>query len=410
MMAGVAVVFALGGFLLLRQGSAATSVIVREAEAGMLAGNAATAGSQSGASGGSAVRFAPVLTGTPTFQASELASGLWHPWDLAFLSATDFVFTQRDGTFSLYRNGAISKINGMNDVTADGEGGLMGLAADPQFAGNRYLYACFFTQGSDIRVGRWKLSTDMVNLSDRRDIVTGIKAYPTGWHAGCRIAFGPDGYLWITTGDAAMAGTSQDLKGLAGKVLRVDRDGNAAPGNLGGTADARIYSYGHRNVQGIAFFPSPKNGVPGLTSEHGPTVDDEINELRKGNFGWNRTDPNNDTGNMTDTSQWPDAILPIWKSGNPTQAPSGMEIINSPLWKSWNGAAAIAMQKTKHLKILSLDANNKVTKEEKVLDGTYGRLRTVRQGPDGSLYILTDNASNDDFNTKVDKIIKLTPN
>jgi glucose/arabinose dehydrogenase len=216
------------------------------------------------------------------------------------------------------------------------------------------------------------------------------------------LAFGPDGYLWAGTGDNARGDTSIQPKNLGGKILRVDRSGAAAPGNLGGDYDSRIYSYGHRNVQGLAFFPSAKNGVLGLSAEHGPTVDDEVNELRKGNFGWAPPAQGYDESvPMTDLTRFPDAISAIWSSGNPTQAPAGAAVIKGKQWKGWDGALAVAMLKGQHLKILRLDDKNKVIKEEKTLVDIYGRLRAVVQGPDGALYIGTSNGN--------DEILKLSP-
>lgn len=306
------------------------------------------------------------------------------------------------GILSIYRNGTATQIADINNVLDQGEGGFMGLAIDPQFSINRYIYACYQSDVPDVRVSRWKLNEAMDAIENQSNILVGIRSGIFGRHSGCRMAFGLDGYLWIGTGDGAYAGTPQDLQSLNGKVLRIDRDGNAAAGNLGGDADPRIYSFGHRNIQGIAFFPEIKNGTPGLISEHGTTVDDEVNELKIGNFGFSSSADNADTGPMTDKARFPDAIDAIWSSGNPTQAPSGMTIIKGAKWKGWNGALAMAILKDRHLKILRLDAENNITQEEKVLQGTYDRLRTVQQGPDGNLYITTDIKGND-------KIIKLTP-
>jgi len=398
--------FAVVGFVLIQISGAATFSVALEAESGQLGGNAAVDSGVAGASGNQSVRFStgtPTSTETPTFTTTVIANGLAQPWDLAFLPTGQFIFSQKAGSLSVYQNGNVSKVADIANVKNQGEGGLMGIAVDPQFATNRYVYACYFSQSvSDVRISRWKLNDALNGLSDQKEIVTGMLSWPQGRHAGCRMTFGPDGYLWIGTGDGAYAGVPQNLQSLAGKVLRVDRDGNGAPGNLGGGADARIFNYGHRNVQGIAFFPSPKNDVLGLSSEHGTWIDDEVNELRKGNFGWSSTGDGADTGEMTDKARFPNAISAIWSSGNPTQAPSGMTIVNGTKWKGWNGALAMSMLKGTHVKILRLDAQNKVTKEEKALEVTYGRLRTVQQGPDGNLYVTTDNKTDD-------KIIRLTP-
>jgi glucose/arabinose dehydrogenase len=400
-------IFALAGLTLISQSSAATFTAATEAESGAVSGSAATvsgAANAPGASGGAAVRFGiTTSTATPVVTPTVVVSGKSNIWEMAFLPTGEALFNERKGTMSVLKNGTVSTVATISDVKALGEGGLMGLAVDAQFSENRYVYTCIDTTAGDIRVLRWKLATDLSGLSDRQDIVTGITMNPSGRHSGCRLAYGPDGYLWIGTGDAATGGTPQNPTSLNGKILRVDRNGVAAPGNVGSGFDARIYSYGHRNVQGIAFFAAPRNNVLGVNVEHGPNIDDEVNLLQLGNYGW--APPNgayNENVPMTDKVKFPAAIPAIWSSGNPTQAPSGATTLNGPQWKGWDGAIVVAVLKATHLKVLRLDAANKVSKEEKILSGTYGRLRSAVQGPDGNLYITTDNATDD-------KIIKLTP-
>lgn len=342
-------------------------------------------------------------TEAPIFVTETVLGGLSHPWDIAFLPDKTMLFSQRAGTLSRYADGKVALVSRIADVNAAGEGGLLGLALDPKFNSNRYVYTCFNSTkgGPDVRVVRWQLTPAVDALTDRTDIVTGIPANKSGRHSGCRLAFGPDGYIWIGTGDAAIAKNPQDPKSLGGKVLRVDRDGKAAPGNAGGAFDARIYSYGHRNVQGLVFLPKQLGGVSGYSVEHGSSIDDELNVLTKGNFGWD-PDPAYTEANipMTNTTKFPDAIAAAWKSGTPTQAPSGATAITGAQWKAWQGSIAIAMLKAEHLKILSLDNAGAVTTEVKVLTDR-GRLRTVVEGPDGALYIATDNGSGD-------QIIKVT--
>ena len=354
---------------------------------------------------------APASTVTPDISQDIIVSGYSHIWEVAWLPTGEMIFDERDGGMHLYKNGSVSEVQAPADVQAESEGGLLGLAVDPQFSQNRYIYACFDTTANDIRIVRWVFSTDLKTLSSRKDIVTGIQQNHTGGgntgvHSGCRIKFGPDGYLGASTGDAYTTGNAQSHTIINGKILRVDRDGNAAPGNLGGDFDPRIYSYGHRNPQGIAFFPRAKNGVLGVSVEHGPDCDDEVNLLVKGQFGWDPGPNYEDDGqSMTNKGEFPDAIDAIWSSGCPTQATSGGSIITGAQWKGWDGALAIGTLKESsqsHLLVLRLDASNKVTKEEHILTGVYGRIRTADMGPDGNLYITTDEGSND-------KIVKLTP-
>jgi glucose/arabinose dehydrogenase len=334
-------------------------------------------------------------------------SGREHIWDIAFLPTKEMIITERKGIVSLIKNGQAQTLVDINDVYARGEGGLLGLAIDPQFATNRYVYTCFNSTNNDIRVARWKLTSKADALTGRTDIVTGIPQNESGRHSGCRLVFGPDGYLWIGTGDTAQNLTPQspqDPKSLGGKILRVDRNGKGAPSNLGGKFDARIYSYGHRNTQGLAFFASEVRGVPGISAEHGPGIDDEINPLKPGNFGWAPPDgPYDESVPMTNKERFPDAVEAIWSSGNPTLAPSGAAILRGGQWKGWDGAVVVAMLKGQHLRILLLDDNLTVTGEAERLTDKYGRLRAVTPGPNGALYVSTSNGSDD-------KVLRILPN
>jgi aldose sugar dehydrogenase len=348
----------------------------------------------------------PRSTEAPTLKTSVVLENRNRVWDLAFLPTKEMLFTERSGTVSVLKDGNVTAVAKIDDVFAQGEGGLLGMAVDPKFADNRYIYTCYNTT-TDIRIVRWTLKTDLSGLDARTDIVTGAPRNPSGRHSGCRMAFGLDGYLWIGTGDTAQnitPQTPQNPKSLGGKVLRVDRDGKAAPGNLGGEFDARVYSYGHRNTQGIAFFEKAINGVSGVSAEHGSSVDDEVNLLKPGNFGWAPPDGEYDESvPMTDTSRFPDAVEALWSSGDPTQAPSGVAVLKGQQWKAWDGAVAVAMLKGQHLKILQLDDKLKVTNEEQLFKNEFLRIRAAVQGPDGSLYLSTDNGTN------TDKIIRVTP-
>lgn len=343
---------------------------------------------------------------SPSFTTQTVLGGLDHPWDVTFLPSKEVVFSERTGTVSVLKGSNRIALASIEDVNAAGEGGLLGLAVDPFFRANRFMYACYNTT-SDIRVVRWKVNQDVTRLSEKTPIITGMPVNQSGRHSGCRMAFGPDGYLWVGTGDTGQVGRNpqapQDPKSLGGKILRVDRDGRAALGNLGAPFDSRIYSYGHRNTQGIAFLPMPRWDVIGYSAEHGSSVDDEINVLKKGNFGWAPDIAYTEQGiPMTDKKKFPQAIDASWRSGTPTQAPSGLAVISGGQWKGWNGALAMAMLKAQHLKILTLDYKGNVVKEEKTLTN-QGRLRDVEQAPDDSLYVTTDNGRG------ADKLLRLVP-
>ncbi len=336
-------------------------------------------------------------------EATPLLTGLDHPWDVAEAPDKMIVFTERAKGISRVQNGRAKLIEKPEDMVAQGEGGMMGLVLDPQFETNRFLYACYMSS-DDVRLVRWKVDNDWSGLADRRDLITGMPRNPSGRHSGCRPRFGPDGNLWLGTGDAAMAGNPQDPKSLGGKILRITRDGQAAPRNLEVPFDKRVYSYGHRNTQGIAFLPSNRTQMdfPGFSVEHGPGRDDEINELRTGNFGWSPTGTYNEAVLMTDTKRFPEAILAVWSSGNPTIAPSGMTFLDGPQWGEWDGYIAMAVLKDRHLRVLEINDDGKIHDKARVLD-THGRLRSVVQISDGSLLITTDNGNNED------QILRVTP-
>lgn len=329
---------------------------------------------------------------------TTVVDGLDRPWDLAFTPGGSMFVTERVGRVRLRLawSGEVRTVATPRDVVAVGEGGMMGIAVDPGFADNRRVYTCFLSDaggGLDVRVVRWRLERTNAALVDRADIVTGIPAASNGRHSGCRPRFGPDGRLWIGTGDAATPTVPQDPASLGGKVLRVDTDGNGVPGNAGAPYDARIFSSGHRNVQGIAF--SPGGGRP-YSIEHGTDRDDEVNRLvAGGNYGW---DPRplsgplfyDESRPMTDTVRHPGARAAVWSSGYPTIAPSGGTFVAGDRWSGWRSALAMAVLKGRQLRVLGFDAAGTATTVEWVRVTDQGRLRVAVQGPDNDLYLATD--------------------
>lgn len=344
-----------------------------------------------------------------TLKADAILTGLKNPWDVAFLPDGTLLFNERGGEVSKLVDGDKVLIHKIEDVQAQGEGGLTGMALDSNFANNRYLYTCYNSTAGDVRVVRWVLDEVTAELSDATPIITELPSNPSGRHSGCRVKSAADGTLWIGTGDAAQSTNPQDLNNLGGKILHVTRDGEPAEGNIE-NGDRRIFSYGHRNVQGIALFDEPVDGVYGYSIEHGPGKDDEVNLIVSGNFGWDPLPPYNESVPMTDKEKYPDAIDAIWSSGSPTIAPSGGGIIRGEAWGGYDGALAMAVLKDQHLRLLFFDAadNYKLTGEEKFFNRDFGRMRSATLGPDGSLYLTTDN-SVDDKIIKVTPLIKVTP-
>ena len=342
-------------------------------------------GESASSTGGSAGTGGGVVSG---LEVTPLISGLDKPWDIAWLPNGTVLVTERPGRLNVYVSGVDAQpfIVTPDDVVANGEGGMLGLEVDPAFATNGYVYVCMasgFDGATDVRLVRFTLRTPNGNeVLGRRDIVTGMP-YSSGRHSGCRPRFGPDGYLWVGTGDAAIGSTPQDDSSLGGKVLRVDRDGDAAPDNPGG----RVWiSKGHRNVQGIAF--RSRDGL-GVSAEHGPSIDDEVNLLLPGNFGWDPVPGYNESVPMTDLGKFPDAVEAIWSSGSPTLALSGATFVEGNRWGDWDGVLTVATLKATHLHIYFLTSAGEVTHELRVIEDR-GRLRSPRQGPDGLLYITDD--------------------
>jgi len=359
------------------------------------AGSGGTAGSGGNAgSGGSAGSGGTAGSGggfTPDLQVTPFVTGLNKPWDLAWLPNGTVLVTERTGRLSVYVDGVDEEpfVIAPDDVVVAGEGGMMGLEVDPSFSSNGYVYVCTTSDASgsnDVRLVRYQLQTpDGDAVLGRSDIVIGMPYNDDqrGRHSGCRPRFGPDGYLWVGTGDAAIGFTPQDDDSLGGKVLRVDRDGAAAPGNPDGR---RWFSKGHRNIQGMAFRASDDLGV---SAEHGPSVDDEINLLVEGNFGWDPVPGYTESVPMTDLDAFPDAVEAIWSTGSPTLALAGASFIEGSAWGDWDGVLAVATLKAEHLHIYVINAEGEVTNDFRVIED-QGRLRSPRQGPDGLLYITND--------------------
>ncbi len=338
------------------------------------------------------------------------------PWDLAFAPDGAMLFTERSRGLSVRRaDGSVARLFGgvgsvllAGDFFGEGQSGFNGVAIDPDFANNRYMYVYMSSNSGGTmnnRVVRLTTDAGYTTVSGRNDLVTGISYKSTatsygsaGAHSGGRIRFGPDGFLYIATGDIHNGPTPQDLTQLGGKILRVDRNGAAAPGNNTPSGDTRIYTYGHRNVQGLAFRPG--TGRP-YSAEHGPDQDDEVTPLTAGaNAGWDPvgTCPDNYCGyqtnpplSMTDFVKFPNAMRPAWTNEGDAQGMSGGTFLAGAKWKTWENSMAVGFLNGQRLDILKLDAPGTTAIERTKLFDTLGqRIRAVVQGPDQNLYLSTD--------------------
>ena len=340
---------------------------------------------------------------------TEVMSGLDIPWDIAFTPDGIGLVTERSGQLIARLTEGSSRVvqADWSDLAVRGELGLMGIAVDPEFSANRRFYTCQGDRLADqVKVVAWRLNDDYTQAERVDDpLVGGIPS--ASIHDGCRLRFGGEGYLWISTGDAAQGSHPQNLDSLGGKILRVDAaTGQAAPDNpFDGSPKAElVYSFGHRNPQGLAWRPDYQQM---WAVEHGPDIDDEINLLVSGgNYGWDPISPASNYDQrvpMTDTIKYPDAVEAKWSSGDPTLATSGAVFLTGAWWGEREGWLAVATLKNSRLCLFQFDAagnfKNRFTVPE--LDGTYGRLRTPVMGPDNALYLTTSNGNGGDFVLRV---------
>ncbi len=333
----------------------------------------------------------------PDIRVTTLVSGLSIPWDIAFLPDGTMLFTQRSGVLSSrLTDGTVQTISAdVSDLFVGSEVGLMAIVVDPRFSTNRRFYTCQSHTGPEVQVVAWTIDAAYAAATRVADPLVGD--LPTAsTHGGCRLRFGPRGHLWIATGDARTGTVPQNLDSLGGKILRVDAmTGAGAPGNPF-PASPLIYSYGHRNVQGLALRP----GTSQMWSvEHGPAVDDEINLLAAGgNYGWDPVPGYNQGVPMTDLVKFPGAAEARWSSGRPTVAPSGGIFLEGSHWGIWEGRLAVATLRDQKLRLFEFTPQGALVSQVVVpqLDGTYGRLRTPMMGPDGALYVTTSNGGGGD--------------
>jgi glucose/arabinose dehydrogenase len=337
----------------------------------------------------------------PTVQ--TVAQGLAHPWALAFLPDGRYLVTERPGALRVVEpDGRIgARVQGLPTVQARGQGGLLDLALDSEFARNRTLYLCYAEPAPDGRkagtaLARARLSEDRQRLEDLRVIFRQLPKVSGGNHYGCRIAEAADGTLFLAAGERyGEREQAQTLDNHLGKVLRIAKDGGVPPDNpFVNRAGARpeIWSYGHRNPQGLAISP---RGTLWL-HEHGPMGGDEINLPAAGaNHGWPLVSHGrnyNFTPVGTGEREHPGTVPPLY-TWVPSIAPSGMAFVSSARYgPDWVGNLLVGSLKYAQLVRLELERpyEGRVRRETRLLPDLGERVRDVRQGPDGYIYLLTD--------------------
>ena len=343
-----------------------------------------------------------VAQSQPSPKAQTVASGLQHPWAVAFLPDGRFLVTERPGRLRVVSaDGQVQPaVQGLPEVAAGGQGGLLDVITDSAFASNRTIYFCFSEPGkgttNSTALARARLSQDARRLEDVKVIFSQQPKFSSTAHFGCRIVERPDGTLFLTLGDRfSRRDDAQTLDNHHGKVVRVAKDGAVPKDNpFVGKAGAlpEIWSYGHRNSQGATLAPDGSL----WTHEHGARGGDEINRPQAGkNYGWPQVSfgVNYDGSKIGSGDSAAPGLEPPLHHWTPSIAPSGMAFLTSDRYgAAWKGNLFVGSLKFQYLDRIELK-DGQVVAEHKLLEDLGQRIRDVRQGPDGLLYVLTDNAN-----------------
>ncbi|WP_428326439.1 PQQ-dependent sugar dehydrogenase [Nitrosopumilus sp.] len=325
-----------------------------------------------------------------------IADNLKVPWGIDFAHDGRIFFTERVGTVNVIENGEVNQI--MSLGVGGGEGGMLGITLDPNFDENNYIYI-YYTYNELLGIkNRLVQYVESENtLTEERVLIEGIPGAP--YHDGGRIKFGPDGMLYVTTGDAVEPNLSQNLESVAGKILRINPDGTIPDDNPFGSV---VYSIGHRNPQGIAWDELGNL----VATEHGPSgwrgvAHDEINLILQGaNYGW---------PDVIGDETLEDAINPILHSGDNTWAPSGSTFYYGEDMPMFDGKYFVAALRGQHIHIIEFDENFDVPFHGELFSGEFGRIRNVVNGPDGLYFMTSNQDGRGNPNLYDDKILRISP-
>ncbi|MDC8832181.1 PQQ-dependent sugar dehydrogenase [Alteromonas gilva] len=325
---------------------------------------------------------------------NELASGLDHPWGMTFLPTGDVLITERSGQVRRYNFGSgLSKpLSGVPKVAANGQGGLLDIIVDPDFTTNQQIYFCYSRPtdgGSSSSVARATLAGNA--LTAVSDIFIADSVVDNGFHFGCRLSFDSAENLYVAMGDRyKYMDEAQNTDNHFGKIVRITRDGEPLADNPFIDGDApEVFSYGHRNIQGLTVHP--QTGAL-WAMEHGPKGGDEVNLIKAGNnYGWPLITYGIDYDGdiISDKTAQPGMEQPVlyW---DPSIAPSGMTFYNGNVFKDWQGDLLVGALKFRHLRRITFnDAGEPVSQTEYLRDRGE-RIRDVEVGPNGMIYVLTD--------------------
>lgn len=325
----------------------------------------------------------------------EVATGLDHPWAIAFVSENDWLVTERSGQLRRIVDGTLLEepIAGLPSIKQNGQGGLLDVALHPDFETNQLVYLSY--SGADGSKSNTEVLRGKLTGNKLESVEVIFKATPKtrgGRHFGSRLAFDDAGFLFISLGDRGKKENGQLQSTHAGSIIRLNDDGSIPDDNPFVNVEGvlpEIYSYGHRNVQGMSF-----DSTTGKlwAHEHGPQGGDELNEVMAGqNYGWPviTYGVNYGIGTKIGEGTEKNGMMQPTTFWDPSIAPSGLAIVNSDKYPEWNGNFLVGALKFQLLARLEID-DEKVTNEERLLAGELGRIRDVRQGPDGYIYLLTD--------------------
>jgi glucose/arabinose dehydrogenase len=339
-----------------------------------------------------------VATEKATFTLEAVASGLQNAWALGFLPDGRMIVTEKPGRVRIVSvDGKLSEpLGGVPRVDGRGQGGLLDIALDPQFAANRRIYLSFSEPRENGRngtsVARGALNAAGTALENVSVIWRQEPSYTNNMHFGSRLVFGRDGHLFVMVGDRyALRDEAQNPQNTLGKVIRITTDGIPAPGNpaaSGAKWKPEIWSIGHRNVQGAALHPATGRL---WTAEHGARGGDEINQPQAGrNYGWPVITYGVDYSGakIGEGTQKPGMEQPVFY-WDPSIAPSGMAFYTGDAFPAWKGSAFVGALAGKLVSRLEFDGD-RIVREERMLQSLGERIRDVRQGPDGLLYLVTD--------------------
>jgi aldose sugar dehydrogenase len=326
------------------------------------------------------------------FRLVQLQDGLHHPWSMAFLPDGSMLVTERRGRLYRFHDGRLEQISGLPSIHAGGQGGLLDLAIHPDFIRNSYIYFTYSVSGrGGAGTALYRARLEGSSLKDGKELYRMPGLSSGGVHFGSRPVFAPDRTLYMTIGDRGERNRAQRLDDAAGKTLRFNDDGTVPEDNpfrnrRNGLPE--IYSYGHRNAQGMAVHPQTGRI---WQHEHGPRGGDEVNIISPGaNYGWPVVSYGEEyRGGSIGTGTSAEGIKDPLIHWTPSIAPSGMSFYFSSVFSGWRGSLFAGALAGTHLRRLEIEGE-KVVHQESLLSGRIGRIRDVAEGPEGFLYILTD--------------------